>query len=71
MRTTLVLSLLGLSPPRATDCCGGKSSRTRDGANWPRRFRTTVDGQSYEDLRLRDYHINPTIDPKVFAPGGR
>jgi hypothetical protein len=34
--------------------------------NWPHRFTTSFGGQKYEELKLSEFKINPTIDPSVF-----
>lgn len=40
--------------------------RTEDGITWPRRFTTTVGGKTVEELRVRDYRVNATINPRTF-----
>jgi hypothetical protein len=42
--------------------------KTADGLNWPHRFTTTVDGKKYEELRLKQFRLNPKIDAKRFKP---
>jgi len=42
--------------------------KTADGLTWPHRFTTTVDGKKYEELRLKQFRINPKIDVKKFKP---
>jgi hypothetical protein len=42
--------------------------RSRNGINWPTHLTLTVSGRVQEDTRISSFTINPTIDPKRFAP---
>lgn len=42
--------------------------KTDAGITWPRRFRTTIAGKRYEDVKLGKYKINQAIKPSVFEP---
>jgi len=37
-----------------------------DGVNWPRRFRTSVEGKESTDFKVSKYKLNPRIDPRIF-----
>ncbi len=43
--------------------------KLEDGVNWPRRWRTLVNGEVTEDARLGRYRINPKIEAKKFDVG--
>ena len=42
--------------------------KTEAGITWPRRFRTSIAGKRFEDVRLGKYKINQAIKPSVFEP---
>jgi hypothetical protein len=42
--------------------------RTTDGVTWPRRFKTSYGGTAYEDVKINQVRLNPSINPKVFRP---
>jgi hypothetical protein len=42
--------------------------RVTDGLNWPHRLTTSYGGRKYDDLKLGNFKVNTTIDPKIFRP---
>lgn len=42
--------------------------RTADGVTWPHRLKTSFGGTAYEDVKISQVRLNPSINPNVFRP---